>query len=79
MTRRWFLRLPSFCILVGICLIVGAAYCYFAPSRSFGAALAVASTDIEIPVYAAAQRREVVLHLHNHSGQPVRVLGVVEC
>jgi hypothetical protein len=59
----------------GIGLLGLAAYAYFGPAPERVLALEIAETKIEIPECVTGQRREVVLHLENNSGHPMRILG----
>jgi hypothetical protein len=63
--------------LAGLVLLGLAAYAYFAPS--VGPGLMVAESDIEVCDCAAGEETSVVVHLHNSSGQSIRVLGLVTC
>lgn len=71
---RW---LYLFFSSLGCCLMLAAAYSYFAPMPS--AAVDVALSDIEIPDGYVHEKREVVFQLENHSSQSIRVLGLAEC
>jgi hypothetical protein len=69
--------LAYFFFLVGIGLLAWAAFLYLAPAPD--PALEVAATDIEVTDATPGQKREVVLRLHNHSGEPIRILGLALC
>lgn len=67
----WFFLLTGF----GLCGLAG--YAYFAPLP--GPAVEAAEYDFEISDCGPGQQRRVELRLHNHSGHPVRVLGLALC
>jgi hypothetical protein len=70
-------RLAAFCLCVGVGLSLLGAYAYC--TRPGGPALEAAETDIELSDCVPGRKREVVLRLENHSGKPIRVLGVGFC
>lgn len=69
--------LSAFCLCVGVGLSLLGAYAYLA--RPSEPALEVAETDIELADCVPGRKREVVLRLVNHSGKPIRVLGLAYC
>jgi hypothetical protein len=72
--ERW---LAWLFFLTGVALLAWAAFVHFAPPP--GPALEVAETDIEVADFVLGDKREVVLRLHNTTGQPMRVLGLTLC
>jgi hypothetical protein len=79
MSMRW---LPWFCFLAGFGLLALGAYAYFVPpdSRAPEAAEALeVTTDIDVGDCQAGGKRDVRLRMHNHSGRPIRVLGLAPC
>jgi hypothetical protein len=77
MTPRTYLWLHRLCGLLAIGFLGAAAYCYFAPAR--GPALHVDETEIKLTDAQPNQKRDLVFHLDNRSGKPMRVLGVSWC
>ncbi|MBI2805187.1 MAG: hypothetical protein HYX68_09445 [Planctomycetes bacterium] len=63
----WLYRV---CCLAAIGFLGAAAYCYFAPPP--GPALHVVETEIKLSDAQPKQKRDVVFHLDNRSGKPMR-------
>lgn len=64
-------------VLAGFVLLGLATYEYFAPQDT--ASLTVVETEIDIGDCTAGQEADVVFRLHNTSGQPLWVIGLVPC
>lgn len=77
MNPRFEQWLGIFFTSAGICLLAAAGYLYFALPP--GNALEVTATDLEIADASPGSKRDVALVLHNHSGRPMRVLGLTMC
>jgi hypothetical protein len=69
--------LANFFGLLGVCLLVASGYLYW--SGADGPRLEVPEPAIEVSGCAPGKEAEVSFHLHNHSSQPVRVIGVEGC
>ena len=64
-------------LVAGGCLLAAGAYFHFVADKP-GPTLEV-ETDVNVAECAPGKQREVALQLHNRSGRPMRVLGLVEC
>jgi uncharacterized protein (DUF58 family) len=63
-------------IVVGFGLLAAVGYWHLALPTG----LAVhADTRIEIRGRGAGEKCDIIVHVHNHSARPVRVLGLTEC
>jgi hypothetical protein len=71
MAWRW---LKVFAVLAGLGVLAGAGWfcCFRHDSRSW---LDV-EAELEVPWCVSGQERQVVFHLHNRSGRPMRILGL---
>ena len=60
-------------------LLAAVGYWRYTPSSEAGPLLKAATTDLEVTDSTPGRTRDVFLYLHNHSGKPMRILGLGGC